>query len=55
MDVEAVIARQPRFKRAMAKMNRGMAGAPFNIPQNMLPMPAEELYLLTLKRRQDAA
>lgn len=55
VDMEAVIARQPRLKRAMAKMNRGMSGTPFNIPQNMLPMPTEELYLLILKRRQEAA
>jgi len=50
-DVEAVIARQPPLKRLMARVNRGM---PFNIPQIMLPMPVEELYLLILKRRQDA-
>jgi hypothetical protein len=55
VDVGAVIARQPPLKRMMAKMNRGMAGTPFNIPQNMLPMPIEELYLLILKRRRDAA
>ena len=55
VDVEAVVARQPRLKRAMAKLNGGMSPSPFNIPQLMLPMPVEELYLLILKRRQDAA
>lgn len=55
VDVEAVIARQPRFKRAMAKLNGGMSPSPFNIPQLMLPMPIDELYVLILRRRQDAA
>jgi hypothetical protein len=42
-DTEAVIARQPLFKRVLAKMNRGMVQAPFNIAQNTLPIPVDEL------------
>jgi len=55
VDPAAVIARQPPLKRAMAKLNGGMSPAPFNIPQTELPIPLEELYMLILKRRQDAA
>jgi hypothetical protein len=55
VDVEAVVARQPRLKRMMAKLNGGMSPSPFNIPQLMLPLPIDELYVLILKRRQDAA
>ena len=38
---EAIIKRQPSIKRVLAKMNRGMASAPFNIPQNMLPISVD--------------
>ena len=42
-DPVAVIARQSGFKKAMAKLNGGVVGTSFNIPQVSLPMPVEEL------------
>jgi hypothetical protein len=42
-DAAAVMARLPPLKRILAKMNRGLAQAPFNIPQAGLPVPVEEL------------
>jgi hypothetical protein len=42
-DAEAVIARQPLFKRILARLNRGLVQAPFNIPQNTLSIPVDEL------------
>lgn len=42
-DPETVIARQPAIKRFFFKMGKGMSPAPFAIPEDGLPMPAEEL------------
>lgn len=42
-DAEAVMARQPPFKRLLAKMNRGLVQAPFNIPQSSLSVSVDEL------------
>ena len=40
---EVVLSRQSRLKRVMAKMNKGIAAAPFNISQNVLPISVDEL------------
>src|SRR5215216_2393472 len=40
---EVVLRRQSRLKKVMAKMNKGIAPAPFNIPQNVLPISVDEL------------
>ena len=42
-DIQAVITRQPFLKRMVMRRSMGMVQAPFNIPQNILPMTAEEL------------
>jgi hypothetical protein len=36
----------------MAKMNRGIAAAPFNIPQNVLPISVDELLRRVEERRE---
>ena len=46
-----VIGRQPPFKRVLAKMNRGMGVAPFNIPQSVLPISVDELLVRIEERR----
>ncbi len=43
LDWPALLARQPRYKQALMNANAGVAGAPINIPQAILPMPIEEL------------
>jgi len=50
-NVEVVMSRQPFIKRILAKMNRGLVGAPFSIPQNMLPMSVDELQKKIEERR----
>src|SRR6185503_5052164 len=40
---EVVVRRQSPLKRVMAKMNKGIAPAPFNIPQTVLPISVDEL------------
>ena len=42
-DEDAVLARQNPLKRGLMSVNRGLAGSVVNIPQSVLPMPAEEL------------
>jgi hypothetical protein len=49
---EVVLERQSPIKRVMAKMNRGIAAAPFNIPQNVLPISVEELLIKIEERRR---
>src|ERR1044072_87490 len=48
-----VLGRQSRFKRIMAKMNKSMAPAPFNIPQTALPISVDELLRKIEERRRD--
>jgi hypothetical protein len=48
---EVVLGRQSRLKRVMAKMNKGIAPAPFNIPQNVLPISVDELLSRVEERR----
>lgn len=43
LDWPALLARQPRYKQALMNANAGVAEAPINIPQAILPMPVEEL------------
>ena len=50
-DAEAVIARQPPLKRVLARMNRGLVQAPFNIPQTTLSIPVDELLKIIEERR----
>jgi hypothetical protein len=50
VDEAAILARQPAIKRALARMNKKIA-APFNIPQNTLPISVDEL-LVEIKKRQ---
>ena len=47
-----VLRRQSRFKRVMAKMNKGIAPAPFNIPQSVLPISVDELLSRVEERRR---
>ena len=42
-DAEPVIARQPSFKRILARMNGSLVGNPFNIAQVSLPISVEEM------------
>jgi hypothetical protein len=49
---EIVLGRQSRLKRVMAKMNKGIAEAPFNIPQNVLPISVDELLTRVEERRR---
>jgi hypothetical protein len=49
---EVVLGRQPLLKRVMAKMNKGIAPAPFNIPQTMLPISLDELLSRIEERRR---
>ena len=49
---EVVLGRQSRLKRVMAKMNKGIAEAPFNIPQNVLPISVDELLTRVEERRR---
>ena len=42
-DLEAVLARQGRFKRALLRMQINWERAPINIPQGMLPVRVQEL------------
>ena len=50
---EVVLGRQSRLKRVMAKMNKGIAAAPFNIPQQVLPISVDELLCRVEERRRD--
>jgi hypothetical protein len=43
VDVETVLARQSGIKRFFFRLNKGVATAPFAIPEGGLPMTAEEL------------
>lgn len=52
---EDVLVRHSRIKRVMARMNRGIATAPFNIPQNVLPISVDELLLRIEERRLSSA
>jgi hypothetical protein len=47
-----VLRRQSRLKRVMAKMNKGIAPAPFNIPQSVLPISVDELLSRVEERRR---
>jgi len=47
-----VLGRQSRLKRVMAKMNRGIAPAPFNIPQSVLPISVDDLLSRVEERRR---
>ncbi len=49
---EVVLSRQSRLKRVMAKMNKGIAPAPFNIPQTVLPISVDELLSRVDERRR---
>lgn len=49
---EVVLGRQSRLKRVMAKMNKGIAEAPFNIPQSVLPISVDELLSRVEERRR---
>ena len=50
---EVVLRRQSRLKRVMAKMNKGIAPAPFNIPQTVLPISVDELLSRVEERRRE--
>lgn len=50
-DAEVVMSRQPFIKRTLAKVSRGLVGAPFSIPQNTLPMSVDELLKKIEERR----
>jgi hypothetical protein len=50
-----VLRRQSRLKRVMAKMNKGIAPAPFNIPQTVLPISVDELLDKVEERRRNHA
>ena len=52
VDEEAVLRRQSPLKRVMAKMNKGIAPAPFNIPQTVLPISVDELLSKVEERRR---
>ncbi|MDQ4077415.1 MAG: hypothetical protein M3220_14360 [Chloroflexota bacterium] len=49
---EIVIGRQPRIKRVMVRMNRGLGAAPFNIPQSVLPISVDELLIRIEEHRR---
>jgi hypothetical protein len=49
---EAVLRRQSPLKRIMAKMNKGIAPAAFNIPQTVLPISIDELLSMMEERRR---
>jgi hypothetical protein len=55
MNEEVVLRRQSRLKRVMAKMNKGIAPAPFNIPQSVLPISVDELLSKIEERRANRA
>ncbi len=42
-DPQAVISRQPWYKRYIMHINKGIWNAPFNIPQAAMPVPVEEV------------
>ena len=44
VDVREAVARLPWFKRVLIRMNKGLGVAPFNIPQQTIPIPLEELW-----------
>lgn len=52
---EEVLGRQSRIKRVVARMNRGIATAPFNISQSALPISVDELLIRIEERRSGAA
>ncbi|HEU4433081.1 MAG TPA: STM3941 family protein [Pyrinomonadaceae bacterium] len=54
VDEKVVLARQSGLKRVMARMNKGIAPAPFNIPQNVLPISVDELLSMVEERRRSA-
>lgn len=49
---EVVLNRQSRLKRVMAKINKGIAEAPFNISQSVLPISVDELLTKLEERRR---
>jgi hypothetical protein len=50
-DPKAVMARQPAFKRFMARMNSDLVGTPFNIPQTTVPVSVDEILARIEERR----
>ena len=50
---EIVLSRQSLLKRIIVKMNKGIAAAPFNIPQAALPISADELLSKVHERWRD--
>lgn len=53
MNEAVVLGRQSRLKRVMAKMNKSIVPAPFNIPQSMLPISVDELLSMVEERWRD--
>lgn len=51
-DYETVKRRLPAWKRALMVGNKSMSAAPFNIPQNILPIPCEDLLAQITSYRQ---
>jgi hypothetical protein len=49
-DAGAVLARQPKWKRALLRANARIGAALINIPGNMLPISVEELYEEIVRR-----
>jgi hypothetical protein len=49
-DLEAILARQPLFKRKAMTWNIALGAAPINVPQNILPMPVEALARIIAER-----
>lgn len=43
VNVDEILARQSCIKRMVVKMNQALVQAPFNIPQNILPISIDEL------------
>lgn len=51
-DTDAIMKRLPAWKRALMVGNKSMSDAPFNIPQNILPIPCEDLLAQITSYRQ---
>jgi hypothetical protein len=49
-DLEAILARQPLFKRKAMTWNIALGAAPINVPQNILPMPVTTLARVIAER-----
>jgi hypothetical protein len=54
IDEEAIINRQSPIKRVLARMNKGLSAATFNIPQSVLPISIDELLVNIQNRRRDS-